>query len=177
MQKKWESYEDVATFLLNSIREEFGLERVEGKQKVAGLLTGTSWEVDAKGVCSGGKGFVVVECRRYTSSKQNQKALAGLAWTILDSGATGGIIVSPLGLQLGAKKVAQAANVIEVQLNEHATTQEHVLAFLQKVFVGMHDRLKVADFPSNQAHRVCARCGSRFWLQQSEVICQSCRKA
>src|SRR5215210_705819 len=96
---KWESYEQVAAYLLNQFASEFGLERVEGKQKVVGQRSGTDWEIDAKGFRSGDTGFVIVECRRYTTSKQNQGKVGALAYSIIDSGAEGGIIVSPLGLQ------------------------------------------------------------------------------
>lgn len=34
--KRWESYEEVAVYLLNQIAEKLGLERVEDKQKVIG---------------------------------------------------------------------------------------------------------------------------------------------
>jgi len=34
MTKKWETYEEVARFLLEKFKEKFGLETVEGKQKI-----------------------------------------------------------------------------------------------------------------------------------------------
>jgi hypothetical protein len=34
---EWRTYEEVATFLLSQMAEEFDLERVEGKQKILGL--------------------------------------------------------------------------------------------------------------------------------------------
>jgi hypothetical protein len=41
-----------------------------------------------------------------------------LAYRIIDTGADGGILVSPLGLQEGAERVAAAENIISVRLNE-----------------------------------------------------------
>ena len=111
MSKSWKSYEEVANFLLDRFASEFGIDRVEGKQKVIGNQSGTSWEIDGKGVCVKGAGFLIVECRRYTKSKQTQEKLAASAYRIQDTGANGGIIVSPLGLQEGAAKVAKASNV------------------------------------------------------------------
>ena len=44
----WREYERVATYLLSKLASEFGLRRVEGKQRLVGGATGTEWEVDAK---------------------------------------------------------------------------------------------------------------------------------
>jgi hypothetical protein len=41
----------------------------------------------------------------------------------------GGIIVSPLGLQEGAQKVANAENVKHVTLGPDSTTNEYVMRF------------------------------------------------
>src|ERR1700719_717557 len=65
----WNTYEELATFLLGQFVNEFGLERVEGKQHIGGVRSGTVWEIDAKGICEDGTGFVIVEYRRYTTSK------------------------------------------------------------------------------------------------------------
>ena len=140
---QWESYEEVATFLLNQFASEFKLERVEGKQKVAGQRSGTNWEIDAKGVRQGDDGFLIIECRRYTTSKQNQEKVGALAYRILDTGAEGGIIVSPLGLQEGAKRVADAENIVSVQLDKNSTRRSYVLRFLNQVMFGSSETIRV----------------------------------
>jgi hypothetical protein len=142
---QWESYEQVAAYLIDQFTSEFGLERVEGKQEVVGKRSGTSWEIDAKGFRQGDSGFVIVECRRYTTSKQNQEKVGGLAYRIIDTGAEGGIIVSPLGLQEGAERVAAAENIVSVQLNESSTRHDYVLRFLNKVMVGLSDSITFKD--------------------------------
>jgi len=144
-ERKWESYEQVANYLLDQISSELGLERVEGKQRVHGSSTSTDWEIDGKGAMSGGEGFVIIEARRYTSSKQNQEKLAGLAFRILDSGASEGILVSPMGFQDGAKKVAAAMNIQEVHLSPNSTKTEYMLRFLNRIFVGVSDSVTVTD--------------------------------
>ena len=133
----WKNYEEVATFLLNQMSHEFGLERVEGKQQIEGQRSGTSWEIDAKGVCANQVGFVLIEIRRYTTSRLTQEATGALAYRIHDTGASGGIIVSPMGLQEGAKKVAAAEGVHSVQLNAGSTTTEYVLRFLNNVMLSL----------------------------------------
>lgn len=67
MKKKWENYEDVSIYLLNQISKKFGLSHVENKQKLSGLAT--EWEIDGKGVLLNDTAFIVIECRRYTTSK------------------------------------------------------------------------------------------------------------
>lgn len=134
--KKWLTYEKVAIDILGRIKEELGLSGVEGKQPAAGS-SGTDWELDAKGLKDESGAFVIIECRRYTKSKLKQAAAASLAWCIQDTGAVGGIIVSPLGLQEGAVKVAAAANIKAVTLNADATPQQFVLSFLNNFFIGI----------------------------------------
>lgn len=142
---KWESYEEVAVYLLNQFAIHFGLERVESKQKIVGLRSGTVWEIDAKGVREGNTGFILIECRRHTTSRQRQEDVAALAYRIQDTGAEGGIIVSPLDLQKGAKKIASAENIVHVQLPPDSTRYEYVLRFLEKVMIGLEDRISVRE--------------------------------
>jgi hypothetical protein len=136
---QWESYEQVGTYLLDQFAAEFGLNRVEGKQDVAGQRSGTSWQIDAKGVRQGSDGFLIVEFRRNTTSRQSQEKMGGLAYRIIDTGAKGGIIVSPLGLQEGAEKIAAAENVVNVILNESCNRYEYIMGFLNKVMIGVQD--------------------------------------
>jgi len=142
--KAWESYEQVATYLLDQIATEFGLERFEGKQEVVGQKSGTRWEIDAKGIGENNKVFFIVECRRHTKSRQNQAQIGSLAYLIEDIGAAGGILVSPLGLQEGAAKIAQSENIHSVILDENSTCAEYVLEFLEKLRVGVHLQLGVS---------------------------------
>ena len=135
--KEWRTYEEVAQYLLEQFADHFGLGHVEGKQLVSGA-SGTNWEIDAKGIKSDGGGIVLVECRRHTTSKLSQEQLGGVAFRIIDTGAQGGITVSPLDLQKGAKLVAAHANIVHVMLDPKSTTTEYVMKFLDKLFVGLH---------------------------------------
>lgn len=135
----WETYEDVAVYILDQIASnlELDLERVEGKQRLYGSRSSTNWEIDSKGVKVDGEGFVIIECRRYTVSNQNQERVAALAYRILDTGASGGILVSPLGFQEGAKKVAAAEGMHEVFMDADSTRTDYVLKFLNRIFAGV----------------------------------------
>ncbi len=141
----WKSYEQIAQFLLGQMAEHFGLSHVEGKQTIEGRRSGTIYEIDGRGVAKDGEGFVILECRRYTTSRQKQEDIAALAYRILDTGAKGGIIVSPLGLQEGARKIAESGNVVSVRLGENTTTKNYVLGFLNKIFVGVSDTIQLPE--------------------------------
>ncbi|GAA1222435.1 hypothetical protein GCM10009665_10830 [Kitasatospora nipponensis] len=143
--KVWEKYENVAVYLLDQVASELGLEHVEGKQDVYGSRSGTSWEIDGKGVKTENEGFVIIECRRYTTSRQNQEKLASLGYRIIDTGAEGGILVSPLGFQEGAKKVAAAEGIHAVHMDQNSTRTDYMFRFLNKVFVGASDTAKITS--------------------------------
>jgi hypothetical protein len=90
-------------------------------------------------------GFIIIECRRYTTSRQNQEKVGALAYRIIDTGARGGIIVSPLGLQCGAEIIARNENIINVLLNEDSTKESYVLSFLNEIMIGLLDRVSVSE--------------------------------
>jgi hypothetical protein len=136
-------YEEVAQILLDRFAADFGLSSVERKQDMPGNLTGTSWEIDAKGVVEGSDAFLIVECRRYTTSKLAQEDVAAIAYRTMDIGAAGAITVSPLDLQSGAKKVAAATNIVHVRLSPESTPEEFQLQFLDKMHLGFHDEAKL----------------------------------
>lgn len=101
----WQDYEEVANFLLDKVAAELGLERVEGKQTLVGDV-GTSWEVDGKGVKLGDEGIVLIECKRYPKRRVDQATVGGFAFRIQYLGASGGILVNPLGTQEGGRIIA-----------------------------------------------------------------------
>jgi hypothetical protein len=142
----WESYEEVARYLLEEMGNALGLglEIVEGKQTLVGE-SGAEWEIDGKGVKADAGAIVVVECRRYTTSKLKQSAMAALAWTISDVGASGGIVVTPLGVQDGGQIVAKSAGIEIIHLDADSTTTNYVLKFLDKVFLGASDEVRITD--------------------------------
>ena len=170
----WSKYQAVARDLLDRFAHDFGLNRVEGPQPVAGLRSKTSWELDAKGVAVGCEAFLIVECRRYSRKRQVQEQLAGLAYRVIDTGAQGGILVSPLGLQAGAQKVANAENIMNVQLDKDSTPTEFAMRFLSKLFIGVHDRAKGTDTLSVTRSRKCSRCGSMISEADGAALCPQC---
>lgn len=173
-EKKWKTYEDVARFLLDQFAKEFGFNNVEGKQKVNGFRSGTKNEIDAKGVLSGKQGFVIIECRRYTTSKQNQEKLRGLAYLIIDAKASGGIIVSPLGLQEGTQKIVSSENVISVILDADSTPEDFCMKFLNKIFFGWSETISLSDSWETKRQTKCQNCGKVFVIKKDEKYCPDC---
>lgn len=176
-QRSWRDYQAVARELLNRFAKDFGLDRVEEAQSVPGRRSSTNWALDAKGVMEDGEGIIVVECRQYRSKRQVQEQVAALAYRVLDTGARGAIIVSPLDLQAGAKKVAAAENVISVQLDADSTPDEFAMRFLNRLYVGIVERAHATDTCSATVTRVCEACGVRFEPQGQERRCQACHNA
>ena len=152
--KKWKSYEDVAQYLLNQFAEYFGLGTVEGKRIIPGQ-SGTNWKIDAKGLKTDGGGFLIIECRRYTTSRLSQESIGAIAYRIKDTGAEGGIVVSPFEFQKGAKKVAKHEGMQHVVLDPKSTTTDYMLKFLNKIFLGISETVTV----SGRAHIQVIRDG------------------
>jgi hypothetical protein len=68
--------------------------------------------------------------------------LAGLAHRISDTGAAGGIIVSPIGLQEGATRIAKAENIVPVLLDENSTRTDYVPHWLNKTMIRVSAQLR-----------------------------------
>jgi hypothetical protein len=160
--------------LLNKFSEHFGVKFVEGKQLVEG--SSTNWTIDAKGVCEKGEGIIIVECRRYTTSKLNQEQVGALAYRIQDTKAKGGILVSPLGFQEGAARVAKSNKILEVLLDENSTETGFVIKFLDKMFlgIGIQNTVNVSDTITVKIFRKCNICGNNFEVVVDETVCNDC---
>jgi len=144
--KEWENYELVARHLLEEFADHFGLGRVEGKQLVSGE-SGANWEIDAKAFQTESETFLVVECRRYSTQRLKQEDVAALAYKIVDTRGAGGILVTPLPLQEGAAKVAEATNIAHVILRPDSTTTDYFMRHMNWVFVGVAEKypIRVTD--------------------------------
>lgn len=173
MDRRWKTYEEVAAFPLNQVANELDLSHVESSQTIQGKLSGTDWALDAKGVREGQVGFVIIECRR-KSRRQTQESTAALAWRIQDTGAHGGILVSPMGLQSGAQKVAAAANIISVELDAASTPTDFAMRFLNKLHLGISEQAAASDQVVTEHLRKCNGCGKTFIVRRDEHQCEAC---
>lgn len=133
--KAWARYEEAAREILQQLREYFDLERVERKQSFSGA-SGTVWEIDVVGTSNSTQRLVVIECR-LTKGRQSQGKLAALAFTIQDTGAERGIIVTPGPLQKGAKLVAIASGITHFRLDSKSSPNDFLAEALGKLFIGL----------------------------------------
>lgn len=139
----WKTYEEIAALVLNHCAAEFGIERVEGKQKVA-AKSGATFEVDARAWTAGNAAHLLVECKKHENTGISQAITSALAWQILDTDADGGFLVSPNGLQAGAKFVAAAAHIHEVKLDPASTASAWFGEWLGKLRAGFTDEINMS---------------------------------
>jgi hypothetical protein len=131
-EKQWVTYEEVVAQLLDTFAAYFGVERNEVSLN---NLPGTTYEVDGKGFSRGNLGYFFIECRRYINTSQSRADVCAFAFQVEDTGAIGGIIVSPLVLKEGLTIVSEAKNVKRVQHN--GLLDKHpLLSFLNSVMYG-----------------------------------------
>ncbi len=177
MKTTWETYEDVARYILDEFRNELALKTVEGKQRLPGEKSGTIWEIDALGTSISNDAVILIECKRHTTNKLNQETLAGLAYRIEDTGSDGGIIVSPLGLQTGAEKIAKSENIINVKLHENSAPEAFCVEFLDKVFHRFSGNVQAGNATvggSINAISTCEHCGKSFTKRNGKTVCDEC---
>ena len=65
-----------------------------------------------------------------------QAAIGALSYQIQDVGGIGGVVVSPLPLQKGAKLIAASADIAHVQLSIESTTERYMAEFMGHRFLG-----------------------------------------
>jgi hypothetical protein len=146
MSASWVEYEDLARRVLADMRDVLGIATVEGKQPLDGKSSATG-EVDAKAWLQGIDGFLVVEARRHTTAGLKQEDLAAISYRIKDVGAAGGIVVTPLPLQRGAKSIATSEGIAHVRLTAESTTERYLAEFLGRRFFGVSaaDSIQLSD--------------------------------
>jgi hypothetical protein len=133
--KEWERYEAAAREILKQLREHFSLDDVQGKQVVQGA-SGTVWEFDAVGISNPSKRLVLIECR-LTKARQSQDKIAALSFTIQDTKAERGIIVTSKPLQKGAELVASYSGIMHFHLDSRSTSSDFLAQALGKLFIGL----------------------------------------
>jgi hypothetical protein len=144
-ESKWRTCEELAQSIIKELAAEFGLEGIEGKQILPGK-SGANWEIDAKGIRSGDSGVILIDCRRYLSCRIKQEQMVAVAYRIGDIGAVGGITVSPLEPQEGARILAEHENITHMTLDPDSTPKNYFVKFLSKAFSKVAENIAVGDF-------------------------------
>ncbi|MGA4472918.1 hypothetical protein ACPA2M_08080 [Ectopseudomonas chengduensis] len=142
---KWRSYEELAQHIIKELAAEFGLDDVEGKQTLPGT-SGTNWEIDAKGIRSRDFGVILIECKCYIGRSIEQGQMGTIAYQMKDIGAVGGITVSPLEPQEGARILAEHENITHMVLDPESTPENYLVKFLNKAFAKVTETIAIGDF-------------------------------
>lgn len=143
--KKWCKYEDVVKQLIYDVRDFLEIGRVEGKQKIKGTLSSTEWEVDVVAYNARDEKLILVECKYRSHSKLSQEVLGGFAYRVMDAEADRGIIVTTIGLQEGASKVASASKIIELKLDPNSTSADYIAKIANQIFIKSTESIKIND--------------------------------
>ena len=134
-QTDWKKYEEYTRAILNDERvkkyleEHFNLPdiKIQSKEKFSGKC-GTEWEVDAYAYDD--NDLILIECKHYKSeTRVDQNIVAAFAYIIKDVSAKYGIIVTTVGLQSGAKKVANAENIRLIEVHQNSTDENFFVRF------------------------------------------------
>jgi len=136
IQPDWQKYENYTVTILNDkilrkyISDCFKLHNFEvhPKEKLLGEKTKTSWEIDALGYDEN-RNLALIECKYYSSARVDQNTLAAFAYIIKDTGAYRGIVVTTLGLQEGAKKIAETEGIELIELAYNSTDKNFYIRF------------------------------------------------
>lgn len=176
MSSESERYELVTKKILENLRHHLRFDNVGGKEKYQGE-TGTEWEIDASCYRKDTDTLVLIECRRKTTRRIPQEEMAGFAFRIRDIGAGEGLMVTPIGYQKGAKKVAKAARIGMATLNPEATESEYILTIANRLFRGLLVLDHGTETDNVSVYRTCDACGSELITQDSgkTFFCPICR--
>jgi hypothetical protein len=77
-----------------------------------------------------------------------------------DQGAAGGLMVTPVGYQEGAAKVANARKIGMATLNANATDREYVLRIANQLFVGVVSKIRFGAVTTAVVVRNSGGCGA-----------------
>jgi hypothetical protein len=148
-QKKWERYEDVTRQLLLDIRDVLGLSKVESKQVIPGN-SGTEWEIDVLAYDINTDKLILVECKQRTNSNLTQSLVGGFAYTIKDTNADRGIIVTTIGLQEGAEKIAayEKISLIKLTIDITNNSEDYIAKLSNQIFLKVTDTIGIGGLTS-----------------------------
>lgn len=134
-QTSWEKYEEYTRIILNDrvvkqyLKQNYNLFdiTIQPKKKFLGV-SGAMWEIDAYGYNN--NDLILIECKHYkNNTKVEQNIVAAFAYIIRDLKAKCGIIITTVGLQSGANKVATHENIQIIQIHQNSTDKHFFIRF------------------------------------------------
>jgi len=147
--KAWESFEDAFRAILEAHKEFFGLDRVEPAPGTAKAESGYVYDIEVMGYSTGDDKLILFECRRRSRNLEPKDA-GELAYRIQTTGAKKGYFVTTLekGLGEGAKAIADYERIGHIQLSANATAHEHVMKYVNNLFVSVTAKLTLSSSAS-----------------------------
>jgi hypothetical protein len=156
MVENWRNYEDAARKIigkLNSMKDELRIEKITDKQKIKGK-SGEEWEMEIMASDSESGKPILLECKCWAKPIPRD-VIVSLAYKIKDVGGERGFIITTIGLQKGAKKIAELENIEIIKLNYDATADRFdlVLPNRGQHHLGVHavgkfkDEVKMVRIP------------------------------
>ena len=162
MTRESDYYEWVTRRIFHDLREYLGIDRMSSDRTKHVGTSGAEWTVDASCYRIEDDTLVILECRRKTNSKVEQEEVGGLAYRFMDIGADMAYMVTPIGFQKGAQKVANANKINMVTLNADATDTEYILAVADQLFRGLRVSEYGVGTDSVNVYRSCDQCGQEL---------------
>ena len=137
-KQTWERYEDVARQLIDDIKSYLGLSMVNPDKKEFLKKDGGICEIDVSAYDMSDRKLVLVECRK-RNKRLSQEEVHGFAYRIQQTNAKRGIIVTPIGLQKGAKLAANGAKIGLVRLEPNSTLDNYIAQLTQLLVIKLSD--------------------------------------
>ena len=137
-KQTWERYEDVARQLIDDIKSYLGVSMVNPDKKEFQKKDGGICEIDVSAYDMGDGKLVLVECRN-RKKRLSQEEVHGFAYRIQQTNAKRGIIITPIGLQKGARIAADGARIGLVKLEPNSTPDNYIAQLTQLLIIKITD--------------------------------------
>jgi len=160
MVENWRNYEDAARKIigkLNSMKDELRIEKITDKQKIKGK-SGEEWEMEIMASDSESGKPILLECKCWAKPIPRD-VIVSLAYKIKDVGGDRAFIITPIGLQSGAKKLAGVEQIETILLTKDSTSSNFDLVLANRGkhhhgsehIVKITDKVKIVKIKSNKA--------------------------
>lgn len=124
----------------------FGCRPLTVNRSLFSPRSGTTWEIECKGVRFGSETLFFIECRRYTTSLLDQESLGGLTYRIRDSGAAVASSFRHWGFKKVPRRSRRQKTSSPLKLNPDSRPELYVARYLDQLRTGIQDRLWLSDF-------------------------------
>lgn len=149
-REKGDRYELASLELIKRIRHDLGIDNVErSSDQLLEGSSGTSWAPDLIAYTSDDS-EIVIECR-FRGARTNgvkQADMAGIAYSLLDTGAAG-ILITTKSPQKGARLIAESEKIGIIEFQPGDTFDDYVARtanlLRNHAFLGTSDSLNMTD--------------------------------